>query len=279
MQDKPDRRRIASHNARAWDTLAERNAALTRPATDADFADPLAAVDPRGWLGGPVAGKRVLCLAAGGGRQGPLFAAAGAEATVVDISPAMLARDRAVADARGLRLQVVEASMEDLEPLADGAFDLVVQPVSTCYVADVGAVYREVARVLVAGGLYVSQHKSPTSLQTSVKPGAAGRYTLDEAYYREGPLPPGPPSRTREPGTLEFLHRWEELVGGLCLAGFVVEDLAEPPHADPSAPAGDFGHRSRFAAPYVRIKARRVASASPPSGPTLWQPGSRPLTP
>jgi hypothetical protein len=70
-------------------------------------------------------------------------------------------------------------------------------------------------------------------------------------------LPAAAPGRLRERGTLEFLHRWEELVGGMCRAGFVIEDLLEPMHANPQAAVGSFGHRGQYVAPYVRIKARR----------------------
>ena len=40
-----------------------------------------------------LAGLRVLCLAAGGGWHGPLFASLGAEVTVVDISGEMIERE------------------------------------------------------------------------------------------------------------------------------------------------------------------------------------------
>jgi SAM-dependent methyltransferase len=212
-------------------------------------------------LGGSIAGLRVLCLAGGGGRQGALYAAAGALVTVVDISPEMLALDRQVAAERGLSLRTVEASMDDLSALGTAAFDIVIQPVSSCYVADVTNVYRQVARVIAPGGLYVSQHKQPASLQANVRPSNAG-YTLNEPYYRTGPLPAVEDSPHREPGTLEFLHRWEELLGGLCRAGFVIEDLIEPLHAEPDAAVGSFTHRSQYLAPYVRIKARRIGTGA-----------------
>src|SRR5262249_44319526 len=123
------------------------------------------------------------------------------------------------------------------------------------------------------GGIYVSQHKQPTSLQASTEPGAKG-YELIEPYYRRGPLPEVTGSLHREPGTLEFLHRWEELLGGLCRAGFVIEDVVEPRHDDPSSPRGTFQHRSCYVAPYVRIKARRLNASThdslPATGPKLW---------
>jgi SAM-dependent methyltransferase len=248
-----------AHNAQAWDKLARLRVALARPAVDAEFGEPLKTVDPLGWLGPSIADRQVLCLAAGGGRQGPLYAAARARVTVVDISTEMLALDRTVAAERGLDVRTVQASMDNLSMLADGQFDVVIHPVSTCYVPDVAPVFREVARVTRPGGLYVSQHKSPVSLQA--KPHAEGEgLWLGEPYYRSGPLPAAEPGRTRESGTLEFLHRWEELIGGICRAGFVVEDLVEPMHADEAAEPDTFGHRSQFVAPYVRIKARRAVS-------------------
>jgi SAM-dependent methyltransferase len=260
---------VHDHNRRAWDERARTGARFARPATDDEIARPNSLTDATGWLG-EVCGKRLLCLAAGGGKHAPLYAAAGAEVTVVDISGEMLALDRQVAAEKRLSLRTVEASMDDLAALGDGSFDIVCQPVSTCYVPDVLAVYREVARVLTVGGLYLSQHKQPGSLQTGTRPTPAG-YELAEPYYRDGPLPEVVGSLHREQGTLEYLHRWEELIGGMCRAGFVIEDLSEPQHAKPGAAPGTFGHRSRYVAPYVRIKARRTAhAATAPTRSVLW---------
>ena len=265
---------VHDHNRRAWDTLVRKQQRHATPARDEEFHEPLETLDARGWLG-QLTGKRLLCLASGGGRQSALYAAAGADVTVVDLSPAMLALDREVARERGLEVRVIEASMDDLSALDSASFEIVIQPVSTCYVPDIVPVYREVARVLVAGGLYISQHKQPTSLQASVKAGAAG-YVIEEPYYRSGSLPPVETSKHREPGTLEFLHRWEQLLGELCRAGFVLEDLTEPylggdrPHPE----VGGFPHRSRFVPPYVRFKARRVGLAADAPARKMWLPES-----
>lgn len=249
--------RISNHNRRAWDNRVLQRLHHTRPASDRLFLDPTSMADIYGWVGRDLSKKFVLCLGAGGGRHGPLYAAAGAHVTVVDVSPKMLELDQTVARQRKLSLQTIETSMEDLTMLAPARFDLVIQPVSTCYVADVTLVYRQVARVTAPGGLYISQHKQPASLQASPTPQRDG-YTLTASYYRTGPLPPAPDgSLHRETGCLEFLHRWEDLLGGMCRSGFVIEDLLEPRHADPKAPAGSFGHRSLFLPPYVTVKARR----------------------
>lgn len=252
-----------NRNRSAWQRLAEAGHRFARPARDEDFADPLASVDGPGWLGGDIRGWQVLCLAAGGGRQGPIYAAAGAAVTVVDFSAAMLELDRQVAQERGFSLRTIETSMDDLSMFRTGEFDLVIHPVSTCYVSDVSRVFREVARVTRSGGLYINQHKQPTSLQATLEPQVGGQYAITAPYYSKQPLPPtNSTNLVREPGTWEYVHRWEELLGGLCRAGFVIEDLTEPLHAQAQAEPGTFAHRSQFIAPYVRIKARRTDSAA-----------------
>ena len=251
-------RQAREHNKKAWNRMVADKRRFTNPARDKDLVDPLGTVDAAGWLGGDIAGQRVLCLGAGGGKQGPIYAAAGAAVTVVDISGAMLELDRQVAAERQIDMRIIETSMDDLSMFNLSEFDLVIHPVSTCYLPNIEPVYQQVARVLRDGGLYISQHKTPGSLQASQEASQNG-YELTEPYYRTGPLPAVSGSLTREEGTLEFLHRWEQLVGGMCRAGFVIEDLTEPFHADPNADYSSFGHRSCFVAPYVRIKARRIS--------------------
>ncbi len=255
-------RPVLEHNARAWDRLAREQAALARPAVDAAFDD------PRGWLGGGGAhgrrwlpdrldGLEVLCLAAGGGKHGPLYAAAGGRVTVLDISPAMLELDRQVARERKIDFAIVQGSMDDLSMLGRERFDLVIHPVSTCYLPDAARVFREVARVTKPGGLYISQHKAPVSLQASLEPGASGRYEVLHPQTAATPLPPAPASRLREQGTQEFVHSLSALLGGICAAGFTIEDLCEPDHTRPHAPAGTFAHRATYLPPYLRVLARK----------------------
>lgn len=245
------------HNRQAWQQLAKHGHRLARPVALDDLSNPLPRIDPLGWLGPSIRGWRVLCLAAGGGKHGPLYAAAGAEVTVFDLSAAMLELDRQARIELGIQFRIVEGSMDDLSALVDGEFDLVIHPVSTCYLPDPLPVFREVARVTRPGGLYISQHKTPQSLQTSLQTDR-NHYVVDRPYYATEPVPPASQANlVREPGTYEFIHTWETLIGGICRAGFFVEDLHEPRHADPAKPFGSFEHRSMYVAPYVRLKARR----------------------
>lgn len=253
--------------------MAAGGSRFARVATDEDCRQPLATLDGRGWLPPSVHGLDVLCLAAGGGWQSILYAVAGARVTVVDLSAEMLRQDLDEARKRGVTVQVIEGSMHDLSMLPDASFDIVHQPVSTCYVPDITAVYREIARVLRDGGLYISQHKQPTCLQI-VERDASNRYIVGVKYYHQGPLPPVGDTSYREPGAVEFLHRWEDLVGGMCRAGLVLEDLREPCRADEAALPGEFGHRGQFIPPYVRMKARRMPrqATESRSAPALWIP-------
>lgn len=248
-------------NRDVYDTMATAQNPLCRPASDAELADPLGTVDAAGWLGKSIVGQEVLCLAAGGGRQSSLYAAAGAKVTVVDISPAMLELDRRVATERNFSLRVFETTMEDLSMLMASSFDIVIHPVSTCYVPDIGKVFDQVARVIRPGGVYVSQHKQPGSLQASTDRHRDGGYQIQHRYYRDDPVPPPKQmtknaSRLRETGAVEYLHRWDQIIGGMCQCGFVIEAFSEPRHDRPGQ-NNSFADRASFVAPYVRIKARR----------------------
>ena len=271
--NKGERDRACQHNRQAWDRLVEKKNRFTRPAKDEDLVDPLSTVDAIGWLGGNIRGLKLLCLAAGGGKHAVIYAEAGADVTVVDLSPAMLELDRLVAAERGLDVRTVETSMDDLKMFGEGEFDLVIHPVSSCYLPSIVPVYQAVARVLRVGGLYISQHKQPTNLQSGMEPSVSG-YEITEPYYRQGSLPQVGNSLLREEGTLEYLHRWEEILGDLCRCGFVIEDLTEPAHGKPDAEHGSFGHRAMYIAPYVRIKARRLNPDYLQPTPSVILPGS-----
>ncbi len=251
------------NNRHAWNRMAASGHVLARPATDEELRNPLKTVDPVGWLGASIAGWNVWCLAAGGGRHGPLYAAAGGNVTVVDLSPGMLELDRELAQHHGLTLKTVETSMDNLGMLAAATFDLVIHPVSSCYLPSVTQLFREVGRVTRPGGLYISQHKQPTNLQASLET-RTGQYVVEQAYYDSGPVRPAKgPNKLREPGTREFVHTLESLFGGICRNGFHIEDVTEPRHGKADAPNGSFGHRCHFIAPYIRIKARRSKDSSP----------------
>src|SRR5688500_9706142 len=103
-----------AHNRLAWDIEVEKDNEWSRPVSPEVVAEARAGrwsvvligyrpVD-RAWFPADLSGCRVLCLASGGGQQGPTLASAGAEVTVFDNSPRQLGQDELVAKREGLTL-------------------------------------------------------------------------------------------------------------------------------------------------------------------------------
>lgn len=106
-------------------------------------------------------GLEVLCLASGGGQQAPILAAAGANVTVLDNSPAQLAQDQMVARSEGLTIDLVEGDMADLSAFPDGRFDLIFHPCSNCFAPLVRPVWKEAFRVLRPAGTLLAGFVNP----------------------------------------------------------------------------------------------------------------------
>jgi SAM-dependent methyltransferase len=230
---------LPDYNRKAWDAQVARGNRWTVPVS----ADEIAAARrgdwrivltptkpvPREWFG-ELKGRDVLCLASGGGQQGPILAAAGARVVVLDLSPAQVQRDRAVGEREGLSLTAVEGDMRDLSRFADEAFDLIVHPISNCFVPDVRPVWREAFRVLRPGGALLAGFTNPI------------RYVFDDALADKGELVVrfsipysdltsiGDEERRRYTNANEplvFGHSLEDQIGGQLEAGFVITGLYE----------------------------------------------------
>ncbi len=93
---------ILEYNSKAWETLTEKKDRWTVPvdsdtiarARKGNWSIQLTSVKPapRNWFPDSLNGLNILCLAAGGGQQGPILAAAGARVTVLDYSENSLPR-------------------------------------------------------------------------------------------------------------------------------------------------------------------------------------------
>src|SRR5215210_961835 len=105
---------VRDYNRRAWDRQVAGGNVWTVPVGPGVIAEARRGrwsvllteqkATPREWFPEEMGGLEVLCLASGGGQQGPTLAAAGARVTVFDNSPAQLAQDTAVAEREGLAL-------------------------------------------------------------------------------------------------------------------------------------------------------------------------------
>ena len=177
---------------------------------------------PREWLG-ELKGKKVLGLAAGGGQQMPVFAALGAECTVLDYSPRQLESERLVSDREGYPIEIIRADMTKPLPFADGTFDLIFHPVSNCYVREVEPIWRECFRVLKTGGVLLAGMDHYVN------------YIVDDTETRiVNTLPFDPLTNEEQRRQLEetdsgmqFSHTLTEQIGGQIAAGFTLLELYE----------------------------------------------------
>jgi len=178
----------------------------------------------------PLKGAEVLCLASGGGQQGPVLAAAGAHVTVLDNSPRQLEQDRLVAERESLPLRTVEGDAADLSPFTDGSFDLVFNPVSTVFMPDVRAVWKECYRVLRPGGVLMTGFMNPVHYIFDLYKADEGSLEVVHSipYSDLTSLPKEDLEEYLEKGLpLEFGHSLTDLLGGQCDAGFVITDMYE----------------------------------------------------
>lgn len=115
---------------------------------------------PRNWFG-DITEKNILCLASGGGQQGPILAAAGANVTVFDNSIEQLKSEELVAKRDGLNIKTIQGDMQDLRCFGDEEFDLIFHPVSNIFVDNITTVWNEASRVLKNGGRLLSGIANP----------------------------------------------------------------------------------------------------------------------
>lgn len=234
--DAPD---VLRHNALAWDRECENHGEWSRP-VDAEviakarrgdwqvILTPNKAV-PKEWFG-DVRGRNVLCLASGGGQQGPVLSAAGANVTVLDQSPGQLQCDGLVAERESLDMQLIRGDMADLSMLADASFDIVFNPVSNCFTPDARPVWQESFRVLRPHGVLMSGFLNPLF------------YMFDRDLDDQGtlavknPLPYSDMTRLRSEGIepnadkgemFEFGHLLTDQIGGQIDAGFLIAGFYE----------------------------------------------------
>lgn len=116
---------------------------------------------PIDWFPKEIKGKKVLCLASGGGQQGPIMAALGAEVTVFDNSKKQLEKDEFVAMRDGLKIETVKGDMKNLSIFDNEYFDFIIHPWSNGYVDTVLPVWKECARVLKKNGFLIAGFGNP----------------------------------------------------------------------------------------------------------------------
>lgn len=78
-------------------------------------------------------GLRILGLASGGGQQGPILAALGADVTIFDNSENQLQQDRLLSKELNLNIKTIQGDIKDLYVFSDKSFDIVFNPCSVVF--------------------------------------------------------------------------------------------------------------------------------------------------
>lgn len=175
---------------------------------------------PHHWFG-DLKGKKVLGLASGGGQQMPIFAALGADCTVLDYSQKQLESETLVSQREGYSIRIIRADMTKPLPFSDGEFDLIFHPVSNCYIEKVEPVFAECFRILRSGGILlcglgneinylVNEEEREISNEMPFNP------LINEKYRKQ---------LEEEDCGMQFSHTVEEQIGGQLKAGFILTDI------------------------------------------------------
>ena len=151
----------------------------------------------------------------------PVFAALGAQCTVLDYSQAQLDSDRMVSQREGYPIRLVRADMTRPLPFENEQFDLIFHPVSNCYIENVNEVWRECFRVLRPGGILLAGLDMGINFVFD-EDETTFRYKLpynplkDKALYEES---------VKNGWGIQFSHTVEEQIGGQLRAGFQLRDI------------------------------------------------------
>lgn len=177
---------------------------------------------PHEWFGN-LKGKKVLGLASGGGQQIPIFAALGADCTVLDYSESQCESERMVAKREGYEVKTIRADMTKPLPFQDETFDLIFHPVSNCYVEKVEPIFKECYRVLKPNGIFLGGYDLGINYvfddsETEITYSLPFNPLKDKKQYEDS---------IKNDWGIQFSHTLEEQIGGQLKAGFRLLELYE----------------------------------------------------
>jgi SAM-dependent methyltransferase len=174
---------------------------------------------------GDVRAKQVLEVGCGAAACSRWLTLRGARVVGLDLSAGMLRHAVDGAARTGITVPLVQASA-DAMPFADHSFDLACSAFgAVSFVADAGAVMREVARVLRPGGRWVFAVTHPMRWIFADDPGPMG-LTAIHSYFDHTPY-----LEVDDDGRATYVEHHRTLgdyVRHLTAAGFRLTDLIEP---------------------------------------------------
>ena len=230
---------IKNHNKQAWNLSVASQNRWTVPVSSEEISQARNGIlnliltpekiVPSQWLGN-LKGKKVLALASGGGQQGPILAAAGADVTVLDLSPKQLEQDQLVAEREGLDLTLIQGPADDLSMIEDSSIDLVFNPCSSCFFPELEPVWQQLARIIKPGGSFLTGFNNPIAFCFDFEKANLGQYHMKYSlpYSDLRSLDERERKRfLRRETPLEYSHTLTDQIGGLIKHGFVIDGFYE----------------------------------------------------
>jgi SAM-dependent methyltransferase len=227
--------KITEFNQSRWETLAKEEIIFSRPWKNLDRESARQKLDKMNLLG-DVRGKKVLCLASGGGQQSVAFALLEADVTVLDFCETQLSRDRQAADAYGVSVKTIQGDMRDLSVFNQSEFDIVWQPPSINNVAEAGKVITEVARVTKPNGFYFLEFGNPFIKGMDERSFDGRGYPLTRFYidgeqveddYAEWEIWDEEGKIKLVEGPKQFRHTFSTIINSLADGGFIIRRFWE----------------------------------------------------
>jgi len=254
--------KLLEHNRIAWNHEVKIGNQWTIPVSDEQIQEakkglikivltPFKVV-PKEWLG-DIVNKNVLCLASGGGQQGPILAAAGSNVTVFDNSDKQLEQDDKAALNYHLKIKTIKGNMQDLSIFSDNYFDLIIHPVSNCFIDDIKPVWREAYRVLKKNGKLLSGFINPIVYMINWDRAEKEKKCLIENTIPYSDLKSFSNAKKKEyienMEPFEFGHSLTDQINGQIEAGFIVSGFYE-----------DKGEEllDKFTSTFIATKAEKV---------------------
>ncbi|MCL2408847.1 MAG: class I SAM-dependent methyltransferase [Oscillospiraceae bacterium] len=224
-------------NSDAWDKNVESKNFWTLPVSAEDIENarngkwdivltPIKPV-PKSWFPADFKGLKVLLVAGGGGQQGPILSALGADVTVFDNSKKQLEQDEFVANRENLIIKTVQGNMQDLSAFADESFDFIMQ-FAGCFVDSVLPVWNETYRILKSGGSMLAGHNHPFEFIFDVPEMEKGNLVVRHKipYSDIKDLTPEEFERVTADGVC-FGHSLHDMIQGQIDAGFLIAGYYE----------------------------------------------------
>jgi SAM-dependent methyltransferase len=178
---------------------------------------------------GDVAERDVLEIGSGSAPCARWLAAQGARVVALDLSAGMLRYAAAANEATGLDVPLVRANAERL-PFASGSFDITCSAFGAVpFVADLDAIFDEVARVLRPGGSWVFAVTHPMRWIFPDDPGPNGLRVTGSYFDRTPYVEVDADGRATY---VEYHRTLGDFIRALRGAGLTLVDLVEPTWPD-----------------------------------------------